>query len=76
MNGLNQPDRVAGFPCPVCGIFIPTTINDLLYASSLSCPSCRLQLDIDRNDSKKALEVLSQVDEAQKKVKAASTYNG
>lgn len=76
MSTLNQPDRIAGFPCPVCGVFIPTSINDLLSASSITCPSCRLQLEIDMNHSSKALEILNQVQEAQENVKAASSYNG
>ncbi|MBP5412269.1 MAG: hypothetical protein J6Y47_03320 [Bacteroidales bacterium] len=58
--------QTPGMKCPKCGTFIATTISELLTASGLTCPNCRLVLTINREESKKAMEILSDVDKAQK----------
>lgn len=57
--------QIPGMNCPKCGNFIPTTITELLNSSGLTCPHCRLTLTINREESKKAMEILKDVDKAQ-----------
>ena len=73
MNGTQQ--KTPGLTCPKCQHFIPTTINELITASYLECPHCRLRLNINKNESKKALEILSNVNDAQKNLEKASKFN-
>lgn len=71
---MDNQQKTPGLNCPKCGHFIPTTISELLTAQGLLCPHCHLQLTINRNESKKAMEILKNVDEAQKKMEKASTF--
>lgn len=68
--------QTPGLKCPECGQFIPTTINELLSASALHCPYCGLELIINRNESKHAMEILKEVDDASKNLEKASKFNG
>ena len=68
--------RIAGFNCPICGQFIPTSITELLSASYLKCPQCQLVLTIDKEGSSTAMKALSDVDNAKKEVESKSTFNG
>ena len=52
MQNMNR-DKVGGFSCPVCGGFIPTSMEELVTSSSLVCPVCNLQLTIDKAIHKK-----------------------
>lgn len=61
--------------CPQCGAFIPTTISELLSARGLKCPACGLELLINRDESQRAMKILKEVDEAQKKLDNASIVN-
>ena len=67
-NKIAPQQRIPGMPCPRCGNFIPTSINELLSANYLRCPTCQLQLNIDRQNSRKALNALEKVEEAQKRM--------
>lgn len=40
-----------GFDCPVCHNFIPVSVKDLFERSTIVCPSCGLNLTIDRKQS-------------------------
>ena len=71
---LNNNQKQPGLNCPQCGTFIPTTIAELLSARSLRCPHCRLELTINRKESKRALEILQKVDDAQKNLDNASKF--
>ena len=62
-----QQQRIPGICCPHCGNFIPTSIQQILFSSSLFCPTCGLKLNIDKRKSDKALKLLAKDDEAQKK---------
>jgi uncharacterized paraquat-inducible protein A len=68
--------QTPGLKCPQCGQFIPTTINELLSAQALKCPYCGLELTINRNESRQAMEILKEVDTAAKNLEKASKFNG
>ena len=70
-----QLQRVPGIRCPHCGNLIPTSIQQILFSSSLFCPTCGLKLNIDKRKSDKALEMLKKVDEAQKRVEETSHFS-
>lgn len=75
MQNMNR-DKVGGFNCPVCGNFIPTSMEELLTRSSLACPVCNLELTIDKAHSQKAMVAMNKVMEAQKNVENASHFDG
>ena len=66
--------QTPGLKCPRCSQFIPTTISELLSAPALVCPYCGLELSINRNESKQAMEILKEVDNATKNLEKASTF--
>ena len=68
--------QTPGLKCPQCGQFIPTTITELLTAPALVCPYCGLELSINRSESKQAMEILKEVDNASKNLEKASKFNG
>ena len=72
MNSNQQ--KTPGLNCPKCGAFIPTSISELLSASGLRCPQCHLVLTINRHESKRAMEILMNVDEAQQNLKKATSF--
>ena len=72
MNSNQQ--KTPGLNCPKCGAFIPTSISELLSASGLRCPQCHLVLTINRHESKRAMEILKNVDEAQQNLKKATSF--
>ncbi len=59
-----QLQRVPGIRCPICANNIPTSIQQILFAGALVCPTCGLRLSIDKKKSDKALKILAKVDEA------------
>ena len=63
----HSSQHMPGMQCPNCGNFIPTSIQQILFSSSLYCPTCGLRINIDKRKSDKALKILDKVDEAQKK---------
>lgn len=71
-----QPNRTPGITCPRCNQTIPISIEQLLTSHSIVCPSCCLVLTIDKQESKKAMEALSKVKQAQEEVERKSTFNG
>ena len=72
---MAEKKQVPGLDCPKCGHFIETSISELLTAKGLVCPHCRLQLTINKQESKRALEILSDVDNAAKNLEKASKFN-
>ncbi|MCF0199119.1 MAG: hypothetical protein HUK02_07315 [Bacteroidaceae bacterium] len=64
--------QTPGMNCPQCNQFIPTTINELLTAQGLRCPYCGLQLTINRAESKRAMDILKDVQNAQDNVNATA----
>ena len=70
----NNQQKTPGLNCPQCGTFIPTSISELLSATGLRCPHCQLVLTINRNESKRAMEILMNVEQAQQNLKKASSF--
>ncbi|SEA08546.1 hypothetical protein SAMN05216455_103112 [Segatella bryantii] len=71
-----QPlQRMPGMPCPRCGSYIPTSIQQILFSNSLCCPACGLKLNIDKTKSYKALNILAKVNEAQQRVEGTSHFS-
>lgn len=68
-------EQKAGMKCPQCGIFIETSIFELLTSSDLTCPSCHLRLSIDRMKSRPAFDALRKVQEAQKNLENKSKFD-
>ena len=60
-NIFNQGQKANGFGCPVCHKFIPTSVVELVTSPAVTCPSCGLKLTIDRNESRRAMEILEKV---------------
>ena len=67
--------REPGLNCPQCGHFIRTTIAELVSTSYLLCPHCHLKLMINRQESKKALDILNKVNDAAQNLEKASHFN-
>lgn len=63
----HSSQHMPGIPCPNCGNFIPTSIQQILFSKSLYCPTCGLRINIDKRKSDKALKTLEKIDKAQKK---------
>lgn len=70
----NNQQKAPGLNCPQCGAFIPTSIPELLYSSELHCMHCGLTLTINRNESKRAMEILKNVNDAQQNLNKASSF--
>ncbi len=64
-GATGSSQQTPGMKCPQCGEFIPTTIMQIITASSLVCPHCHLRLNIDRMKSGKAIEALKKGQHAQ-----------
>jgi len=71
----NQTNRPSGMPCPECRFFIQISLEDLLYKQSFKCPSCLLEITMDRSNSQEALKLLQDVKIAMDEVKQASRFN-
>lgn len=67
-----MPQQTPGMKCPQCGQFIPTTINELLTSTGITCPYCGLVLNINREESKRAMEILKDVNNAQQNLDATA----
>lgn len=70
----NNQQKTPGLNCPQCGAFIPTSIPELLYSRGLHCMHCGLTLTINRNESKRAMEILKNVNDAQQNLNKASSF--
>lgn len=68
-------EQKTGLKCPQCGIFIETSIFQLLTDQGLTCPACRLRLNIDNIKSKSAMDALRKVQQAQKNLEEKSKFN-
>ncbi|MDO4691688.1 MAG: hypothetical protein Q4A64_02320 [Porphyromonadaceae bacterium] len=70
MNEQRRP----GLNCPKCNRFIETTIAELISAPYIECKHCRLKLEINKQESKRALEILGDVERAKQRVQEASNF--
>lgn len=66
--------QISGMKCPVCEMFIPVSISQLLYDGGIMCPYCGLMMTINKPQSKRALEALRKVEDATKKVKETEIF--
>lgn len=66
--------QVSGMKCPVCEMFIPISIPQLLYDGGIMCPHCGLTLTINKQLSRPALEALKKVDDATRKVEETESF--
>ena len=71
----HSSQHMPGMPCPNCGNFIPTSIQQILFSNILCCPICGLRINIDKRKSDKALKILEKVDEAQKRIEDVSKFS-
>lgn len=71
----NQEQRRPGLPCPECNFFIEMSIQNILFQPSFTCPSCLLEIRVDRAKSQDAIDLLQQVNVAMAKVKKNSKFN-
>ncbi len=72
MNPTEQ--KKPGLACPKCNRFIETTIGDLISKSYIECSHCRLRLNINKQESKKALDILQDVEKARQNLDKASNF--
>jgi transcription elongation factor Elf1 len=75
MNNQKQ-QQASGFKCPVCGGFIPVSIQQLLTMQKFVCPACALEIRLNKEDSQTALNALQKVHDAERNVRKASVFNG
>lgn len=75
MENNAQGTRPPGMECPRCHGFIPTSVAELLTSPYLRCPHCLLQLNIDRQQSARALNALAMVEDARHRVEKSSRFN-
>lgn len=68
-------EQKTGLKCPQCGIFIETSIFQLLTEQGLTCPACHLRLNIDHIKSQPAMDALRKVQQAQKNLEEKSKFN-
>jgi transcription elongation factor Elf1 len=78
MNSQNKSasQRPSGFNCPICRGFIPVSIQQLLRDERFVCPTCFLEIRLNRANSQNALNALQKVQDAEEKVKKASVFDG
>lgn len=72
--GQTLPPQRAGLKCPQCSTFIETTMYHIITARSLVCPHCGLVLNIDPVKSRKAIDALKKVQEAQENLERKSHF--
>jgi DNA-directed RNA polymerase subunit RPC12/RpoP len=63
-----QPPKPPGLDCPTCGFRIIISVPMLLSGQPIVCPSCRLKLSVEREQSKACLTELEKVYDAVQKV--------
>lgn len=68
---LQDNNKQAGFKCPACGEFIPTSMEELVSCPQITCIHCGLVLMLDRNQSGKAIELMNNVLDAKRRVDEA-----
>lgn len=74
MSKQNNQQQPTGFNCPVCSGFVPVSMLQLLNAENILCPNCGLEIRINEEGSKRAIDALNKVHEAEINVKKASVF--
>lgn len=75
MSATPTQPRSPGIPCPKCNFFIEMSIYSLLSQSEFKCPGCLLTLNMDRNASKSALELLQKVNVQKENIEKHKKFN-
>jgi len=70
----NRQQQPSGLKCPVCGGFIPISMQQLLTEERFTCPQCSLEIRLNKTDSRQALNALQKVKDAEDSVKKASVF--
>lgn len=73
-SGQQAGQRVSGMNCPVCQMFVPISISQLLYDGGIMCPHCGLMMTINKSQSRRALDALKKVEDATKKVRETESF--
>ncbi len=60
-----QAQRPSGITCPICGGFIPFSMQQLASDPAILCPHCGLRLTINKEESKLALMAVNKLLQAQ-----------
>lgn len=63
-----------GVNCPVCQMFIPVSISQLLNDGGVVCPHCGQTMTIDKFQSRQALEALKKLEGATKKLRDSESF--
>ena len=50
-----------GFNCPNCNFFVEVTLKSLLFEANQKCPSCLTKFTMDRQESKRAIELMQKL---------------
>ncbi|WP_258098250.1 hypothetical protein [Marinoscillum pacificum] len=75
-NPLHQPEHKNGFKCPKCETHIETSLQDLLYQASITCPKCLTNFSMDREESSKAIELMQKLKVALENIDTAKKFKG
>ena len=69
-----QTQRPCGMPCPQCGDFIPLSMQQIISDSSITCPHCGLCLNINKQESRLAINALKKFQQVQRDFDKRSKY--
>ncbi len=73
MNG--QQEKTPGFNCPNCDFFIEVSLKSLLFDSGQDCPGCLTGFKMDRQESKKALELMQKLNTVVDNLESAKDFS-
>lgn len=60
-----QAQRPSGMTCPICGGFIPVSMQQLVSDPAVLCPHCALRLTINKKESELAFSAINKVLQSQ-----------
>lgn len=69
-----QQQKPSGMNCPICGGFIPISIQQILDAGQVVCPHCSLVLNINKSQSRAAIDALKKVNDAAGEVRSKEKF--
>lgn len=50
-----------GFQCPHCQNLVEVTLKSLLFAKNMSCPHCHTSFEMNRQESKQAIDLMQKL---------------
>lgn len=72
--GQPAGQHVNGMNCPVCQMFIPISVSQLLYDGEIMCPYCGLTMTINKSQSNQALDALKKLEDATTKLRETESF--